>query len=60
MSEPLVEDGAISEVEILRLRRSVNELIGELDASRLAIPRIESMLEETKIKLQDLEISFRT
>jgi adhesin transport system membrane fusion protein len=47
MSEPLVEDGAISEVEILRLRRSVNEMRGELDASRLAIPRIESMLEET-------------
>ncbi|MCK5479624.1 MAG: HlyD family type I secretion periplasmic adaptor subunit, partial [Gammaproteobacteria bacterium] len=60
MSEPLVEDGAISEVEILRLRRSVNEMRGELDASRLAIPRVESMLEETKIKLKDLEISFRT
>ena len=60
MSEPLVADGAISEVEILRLRRSVNETKGDLDASRLAVPRIESMLEETKIKLQDLEISFRT
>ena len=60
MSEPLVADGAISEVEILRLRRSVNELRGDLNASRLAIPRVESMLEETTIKLKDLEISFRT
>ena len=60
MSEPLVEEGAISEVEILRLQRSVNEMRGDLDASRLAIPRIESMLEETRIKLKDLEISFRT
>ena len=60
MSEPLVEEGAISEVEILRLRRSVNEMQGELNASRLAIPRVESMLEETTIKLKDLEISFRT
>jgi adhesin transport system membrane fusion protein len=60
MSEPLVAEGAISEVEILRLRRSVNEMRGELEASRLAIPRVESILEETTIKLKDLEISFRT
>jgi adhesin transport system membrane fusion protein len=60
MSEPLVSDGAISEVEILRLRRSVNETKGELDASKLAIPRVRSALEETSIKLKDLEISFRT
>ncbi len=60
MSEPLVAEGAISEVEILRLRRTVNEMQGELNASRLAIPRVKSMLEETTIKLKDLEISFRT
>jgi adhesin transport system membrane fusion protein len=60
MSEPLAADGAISEVEILRLKRAVNDLKGELEASRLAIPRIQSQLEEMKDKIGDLEISFRT
>lgn len=60
MSAPLAEEGAISEVEILRLKRSVNDLRGELDASRLAIPRLQSAQEEMKSKIKDLEISFRT
>jgi adhesin transport system membrane fusion protein len=60
MSEPLAADGAISEVEILRLKRAVNDLKGELEASELAIPRIQSQLEEMKDKIRDLEISFRT
>ncbi len=60
LSEPLVAEGAISDVEILRLKRSVNEIHGDLDASRLAIPRLESALEEMKGKISDLEISFRT
>jgi adhesin transport system membrane fusion protein len=60
MSEPLEAEGAISEVEILRLRRSVNDIKGELDASRLAIPRMESELVEMQSKVKDLEITFRT
>ena len=60
MSEPLADEGAISEVEILRLKRSVNDLRGDLDARRLAIPRLQSAMEEMKDKIGDLEISFRT
>lgn len=60
MSEPLAADGAMSEVEIIRLKRSVNDMRGELDASRLAIPRLQAALEEVKNKSSDLEISFRT
>jgi len=59
MSEPLAAEGAISEVEILRLKRSVSDIRGELDASRLAIPRLQSALDEMKEKVGDLEISFR-
>jgi adhesin transport system membrane fusion protein len=60
MSEPLAAEGAISEVEILRLKRSTNDLRGELEATRLAIPRVQSALEEMHSKIEDLEISFRT
>jgi len=60
MTEPLVAEGAISRVEILRLRRSANDLKGELSASRLAIPRLKSFISEAKNKLSELEIRFHT
>jgi len=60
MSAPLESEGAISEVEILRLKRSVNDLRGELEATRLAVPRLRSAYEEIKNKITDTEISFRT
>ncbi len=60
MSEPLAKSGAISEVELLRLRRSVNDLKGELDASSLAIPRLEASISEVDHKIEELKISFRT
>jgi membrane fusion protein, adhesin transport system len=60
MSAPLEAEGAISEVEILRLKRSVNDLRGELEATRLAVPRLRSAYEEIKSKITDIEISFRT
>mgnify|MGYP000426773124 FL=1 len=60
MSEPLVAEGAMSQVEILRLQRSTNDLRGELSSARLSIPRIKSSLNEAKNKLAELEIRFHT
>ena len=60
MTEPLVDEGAISPVEILRLQRNANDLKGELTAARLAIPRLTSSLDEAKNKLSELEIRFHT
>ncbi len=60
MSEPLVAEGAISEVEILRLKRSVNDMRGELEASKLAIPRLRAANEEMKSKIAEIDIAFRT
>ena len=60
MSEPLVAEGAMSKVELLRLQRSANDLRGELTSARLSIPRIKSSLDEAKNKLSELEIRFHT
>mgnify|MGYP000297038628 CR=1 FL=1 len=59
MSEPLVEAGVMSEVELLRLRRTVNDLHGEMEANRLAIPRIRSALKEAKQKIEEQVFEFR-
>lgn len=60
MSQPLVATGAISQVEILRLRRSLVEVRGSLDATNLAIPRAESAMDEIKSKIEESELSFRS
>jgi adhesin transport system membrane fusion protein len=60
MSEPLVADGILSEVELLRLKRTVNELKGDMNANRLAIPRIQSTLNEVRQKIAEQTIRFKT
>ncbi|MFI8748308.1 HlyD family type I secretion periplasmic adaptor subunit [Pseudomonas sp. NPDC077186] len=59
MSQPLVASGAISEVEVLRLRRSVVEVRGSLEATNLAIPRAEAAMSEIKSKMEESVLSFR-
>lgn len=60
MSEPLVARGAVSQVEILRLRRSEVELRGELDATALAIPRAEAAIKEVESKIEETRGKFRS
>ncbi|MBX9714870.1 MAG: HlyD family type I secretion periplasmic adaptor subunit [Pseudomonadaceae bacterium] len=60
MSQPLVSSGAISEVEILRLRRSAVEMRGSLDATTLAIPRAQAGISEIKSKMEESELAFRS
>ncbi|BDM20369.1 MULTISPECIES: HlyD family type I secretion periplasmic adaptor subunit [Pseudomonas] len=60
MSEPLVAKGAISQVEILRLRRSEVETRGELDATELAIPRAEAAVKEVQSKIEETRGKFRS
>ncbi|WP_238532359.1 HlyD family type I secretion periplasmic adaptor subunit [Methylophaga frappieri] len=60
MSEPLVAQGVMSEVELLRLKRTVNDLRGEMDANRLAIPRIQSALNEVQRKITEEKVRFQT
>ena len=60
MSEPLVKSGAISQVELLRLRRSAVETRGSLDATTLAIPRAEAAVKEVERKIDEARLKFRT
>jgi len=60
MSAPLVDEGAMSRVELLRIQREANDLRGQLTAARLSIPRIKSALDEAKNKLSETEIRFQT
>ncbi|WP_122864338.1 HlyD family type I secretion periplasmic adaptor subunit [Pseudomonas viridiflava] len=59
MSAPLVSSGAVSPVEILRLKRNAVELRGLMNANTLAIPRAEAAISEIKSRVQESELAFR-
>jgi adhesin transport system membrane fusion protein len=60
MSKPLQAQGVLSEVEILRIERQVNDTKGELEATRLAIPRLEAQLSEARSKVDGQIAKFRS
>lgn len=57
---PLAAEGVISEVELLRLKRQVNEVRGDLDGIRLRLPAARAALSESVGKIEDVRIKFRT
>lgn len=59
LSAPLVKHGALSEVELLRLERQSNDLKGELDSTKINIPRLESAVAEMTNKLEGYKAKFR-
>ena len=59
MSRPLVKQGAMSEVELLRLERQANDLKGELESTKITIPRLEAAVAEAKNKLESYVAKFR-
>lgn len=59
ITKPLVKKGAVSEVEILKLEREVAQLRGDLDATRLSIPRVKSTLQEARQKVEERKLQFQ-
>lgn len=60
LTKPLVSQGAVSEVDVLRLERTVNDLAGELEQTNLSIPKLEANLTSSQRKMEELLITFKT
>lgn len=60
MSEPLVAQGAVSPVEMLRLKRSEVETRGQMDSTGLAIPRAQAAINEVQRKVDETRGKFRS
>jgi adhesin transport system membrane fusion protein len=58
VTRPMVASGAVSQVEILRLEREVNQLSGEYDQSRAQLKRIDSAIAEAQQRLSEVEVEF--
>ncbi len=53
---PLFKAGAVSEVDVIKRERQVNELQGDLNAVKLSIPRLKSNIKEASNKIEELII----
>lgn len=58
LTEPLVAEGAVSEVEILRLKRDASSMLGDIAATKLSIPRVRSQLNEAVKEVQEEHLQF--
>ena len=59
MVQPMARQGYITQLGAVRLERQANDIQGELDAARLAQPRLEAALREAREKVDELASRFR-
>jgi adhesin transport system membrane fusion protein len=55
---PLVEKGAISEMEVLQIERKASEMMGDIEQTKQAIPRVRSKIDESHGALRELRLTF--
>ncbi|WP_341502074.1 HlyD family type I secretion periplasmic adaptor subunit [Gallaecimonas sp. GXIMD4217] len=60
LTRPLAEQGVVSEVELLQLSRQINDLRGELAASKTNRPRVIAARDEAIFKRREAALSFRS
>jgi len=59
VTRPLINSGAVSEVELLRLERDVSRYRGERDMASAQITRVQAAINEAHRKIEEVELSFR-
>jgi len=58
LTKPLVAQGAVSEMEVLRLERQASGMQGEIEQTKQAIPRAQSKIEESQVAMKELRLAF--
>lgn len=59
-TKPLMNSGAVSEVDVLRLEREASRFAGERDVAAAQIVRAQSAIAEGQRKVQEITLNFRS
>lgn len=59
VTQPLLQSGAVSEVDLLRLRRDVARYCGEAKAAEAQMSRIDAAIAEATTKVEESELNAR-
>lgn len=60
INAPLAERGVVPQVDMLRIRREVTDLEGELRTTQTSIPRAESAIREAYGRVEDTFLTFQS
>lgn len=60
ITEPLAEKGIVPKVQLLQLKREINDMQGQISASELALPRAQGALKEANQRIQEKILNFRS
>ena len=56
---PLLNSGAVSEIDVLRLQRQIAQIEGEISQTDARTGAVESAIVESRSRIQEAELSFR-
>ncbi|KDE39217.1 MAG: HlyD family type I secretion periplasmic adaptor subunit [Nitrincola lacisaponensis] len=59
VTRPLLQSGAVSDVDIIRLEREVSNARGEVNRADASISRSEAAIEEARNKIREVELTVR-
>ena len=59
ITKSLIEFGAVSNVDVLRLQRDVGRYAGERDQASAQISRLQAAINEAQKKIRDVELNFK-
>jgi adhesin transport system membrane fusion protein len=59
VTKPLINSGAVSEVELLRLERDTSRFRGERDMAGAQIARVQASINEASGKIEEVTFAFR-
>jgi len=60
ITAPLAEKGIVPKVQLLQLKREINELDGQFSASTLALPRARGAFKEANQRIEEKILNFRS
>jgi adhesin transport system membrane fusion protein len=60
MLRPVVEQGAGSRIEMIRLERQINDIAGDLAATESSIPRIRASLNEAQRRISERRAAYES
>lgn len=59
-NKPLLKDGAISEVELIRLERDTARFLGEREMASAQISKTQAAMSEASRKIQEVKLNFQS
>jgi len=59
ITEPLVQRTIVPKIDLLRLKRQINDLEGQISAASLALPRVESAIKEAQRRIEEKSQHFK-